>query len=263
MALSQRRARMVGRLRHRKTRERDELVLVEGVRGAREALDAGAEVRFALASPRLEGSEEGRALLDRLRASGTDVEGVDDAALASLSDTEAPQGVLLVCAEPGASLADTVRSGGRYLVLDAVQDPGNVGTLIRAATAFALDGVLALDGTADPWNPKTVRSSAGTAFRIPVVTVGCADALAALAGAGVAVLVAEAGGDRPGAEEAAGGWALVVGNEGSGPRARTLSAARAVLRIPMPGPAESLNAGVAGSILLYALTQENRGLPTG
>lgn len=264
MALSQRRARIVGRLRRRRTREREGLVLVEGVRGATEALDAGAEVRFVLASPRLEESEEGRSLLARLGGSGADVDRVDDETLASLSDTETPQGVLLACVEPRASLSDTVRPGGRYLILDAVQDPGNVGTLIRAATAFALDGVLALDGTVDPWNPKTVRASAGMAFRIPVLVVGCADALEAMASADVPLLVAAADGGLPERGRSPGGWGLAVGNEGSGPRAEVLEAARAVVGIPMPGPAESLNAGMAGSILLYALTQESRGvLPTG
>jgi TrmH family RNA methyltransferase len=123
---------------------------------------------------------------------------------------------------------------------------------------------MALDGTADPWAPKTVRASAGMVFRLPVVTCACGEALEALEARGLPLLVADARGEPPGPGSRSAGWALAVGNEGAGPRPRVLKAADAVLRIPMPGPAESLNAGVAGSILLYALTtQETRGVPTG
>lgn len=254
----------MARLGRRRTREREGLVLVEGVRTAVEALEAGCEVRFAVVSPGLASTAEGRELGGRLRAAGADVDEVEDPAMEELADTETPQGVLLVCVQPAPSLDHVVRRGGRYLVLDAVQDPGNAGTLIRAATAFALDGVLALDGTVDPWSPKTVRASAGTVFRTPVVAVGCGPALKTLAARDIPLLVADAGGEPVGPRAGAGGWALVVGNEGSGPRAEVLNGARAVLSIPMPGPAESLNAGVAGSILLYTLTsQETRGVPSG
>lgn len=260
MGLSQRRTQLVGRLRHRKTREREGLVLVEGIRSVREALEAGAETVFAVVSPRLETLSWGASLLASLSRSVGDLERVDDAELSSLADTEHPQGVLLVCRQPEPASGE-LDGAGRYLVVDAVQDPGNVGTLVRAATAFAVDGILALDGTADPWGPKAVRASAGMVFRTPVRQVGAESAVELLRAASVPLLVADAGGRDVAADPPPPAWALAVGNEGSGPREVLREAAARQIRIPMPGPAESLNAGVAGALLLYALTKEGPGAP--
>ncbi|NJD20051.1 MAG: RNA methyltransferase [Gemmatimonadetes bacterium] len=255
VSLSQRRTHLIGRLRHRKTREREGLVLAEGIRSVREALAAGAEPQFAVVSPRLETLAWGADLLATLRARVGDVETVGDSELDALADTERPQGVLAVFRQPGWD-GSTLVPGGRYLVLDSVQDPGNVGTLVRAATAFRLDGVVALDGTADPWGPKAVRSSAGLAFRMPVLQVGADEAVDLLAGAHIPVMVADAAGTDVATLSHQESWALAVGNEGAGVREALRAAARRLVRIPMPGPVESLNAGVAGAILLYALTRE-------
>jgi TrmH family RNA methyltransferase len=254
MALSRRRTKLVARLHHRKTREREGLVLVEGIRAVGEAVEAGCRARFALLSSRLAATPEGHALAHRIRDAGAEVGEVPDADMAALAPTETPQGVLLVADEPSLSVGEALRPGGRHLLLDALQDPGNVGTLIRAATAFALDAVVVLDGTADPWSPKTVRASAGMAFRLPVAGGRAEEALELLGGAGLPLLVADAAGRSPHRLRATGGWALAVGNEGSGVRPALQEACEARVAVPMPGPAESLNAGVAGSILLYALT---------
>ncbi len=160
-----------------------------------------------------------------------------------------------MCAQPAADEA-VVRAGGHYLVLDAVQDPGNVGTLVRTATAFDLDAVLALDGTADPWGAKAVRASAGMVFRRPLLQRGADATLALLRGAGVPLLVADATGSDVEEAVTSSGWALVVANEGAGPREALRDAAQQFVCVRMPGPAESLNAAVAGALLLYALTRE-------
>ena len=164
--LSQRAARLIERLKTRKTRGREALVLVEGVRTVETALDGGAGVRFAVTSPGLGERPGGAELAARLRAMNADVREVGDAVLAELSDTEQPQGVLVVCEER--TMALEALPTGRWLVLDAVQDPGNAGTLLRAAAAFGVDGVVALDGTVDLWSPKAVRASAGLVFHVPV-----------------------------------------------------------------------------------------------
>jgi TrmH family RNA methyltransferase len=231
-------------------------VLVEGVRAVREALLAGAEVRFAVASPRLDALSAGALARDLMREHEIEVIDVDEDEFVELSDTEHPQGILLVCVEPR-QVGELVQNGGRYLVLDAVQDPGNVGTLVRAATAFDLDGVLMLDGSADPWSPKAVRASAGMMFRTPVRLDVAGGLVSTLAAASVPVLVADTSGRDVREVVRTGGWALVVGNEGAGAREQVRVAARELVRVPMAGPAESLNAGVAGAILLYALTRED------
>jgi RNA methyltransferase, TrmH family len=255
VSLSQRRTLLLGRLRHRKTREREGLVLVEGVRAVAEALDAGAEIGFACASAHLDEVRGGGPLRVRLLEAGAEVVDVSDGELAALADTEHPQGIVAACREPRRGLAPA-RPQGRVLLLDAIQDPGNVGTLARAAVAFDLDALLVLDGTADPWGPKAVRASAGMLFRLPVVSLDAAAALALLAERGVELLVADARGTDVAGFLPGPVWALAVGNEGAGVREDLRLAARSTLAIGMPGPAESLNAGVAGAILLYALTRE-------
>ena len=249
--LSASRARLLGRLRRRRSREREGLVLAEGIRVAREALDGGASIRFAVASPRA--LELGAAdLLRELRGSGVEVIELGDSEFDALADTDAPQGLLLVCQEPRPDL-ETVFGANRLLLLDGLQDPGNVGTLVRSAAAFGLEGVVALDGTADPWGAKAVRASAGTVFQVPLVASPWAT-FAAHAGSDDRPLwIADASGTpvEPGPTR----WALVVGGEGAGVRPEVREGAEGAVAIPMPGGTESLNAGVAGSILMYALTR--------
>jgi len=252
--LSQRRAGLVAKLRVPKSRVREGAVLVEGVRAVTEALEAGVEVQFAVTSARLAATDGGGALARRLAA--VDAATVEDGELARLSDTETHQGVLLVCAEPSAALG-RIEPAGRYLVLDGIQDPGNAGTLVRAAVAFGLDAVICLDGTVDVWSPKTVRSSAGMIFRLPVVRAAAADAIDRLSSVRVPMLVADARGEDVEARRHDHGFALVVGNEGAGVRPEIAVSAAATVAVRMPGPAESLNVAMAGAILLHALTREN------
>jgi TrmH family RNA methyltransferase len=229
-------------------------VLVEGVRAVSEAIDAGADVRFAVSSPRLETTDEGRRLAARLEA--LDLTRMDDDDLGDVSDTEHSQGVLLVAKEPTGSLG-AIRAKGRYLVLDGVQDPGNAGTLVRAAVAFGLDAVLCVEGTVDAWIPKTVRASAGMLFRVPVVRGKASEVIDRMGDARIPLLVADGSGDDVQARAWREGFALVVGFEGAGVRSPLVEAASAVIAVRMPGPAESLNVAMAGSILLHALTRED------
>jgi len=254
VGLSDTRSKLIRRLHRRKTREREGLVLVEGPRAAEEALAARANVRLAIATQRREATEQ-ETVTDALRAAGVEVVVEDYDVIVELADTETPQGLLLVVEQP--DLAWPADGGalptGRWLVLDAVQDPGNVGTLIRAAAAFGCAGVVAMDGTADPWGTKAVRASAGAIFRLPVHVTrgrdfdGVIDALAR------PLVLADMGGGDP-ATHAGAHWSLVVGNEGAGIRDEITRVADARASIPMPGGVESLNAGVAGAILLYALS---------
>jgi TrmH family RNA methyltransferase len=260
VALSRRRTAILGRLRHRKTREREGLFLVEGVRAATEALDRGARIRFAVTSPRLGELAGGPELRSAFERSGVEVDEVADDQLAALADTASPQGVLLACVQPEPRL-DDLPARPRLLLLDGLQDPGNLGTLVRAALAFGLDGVLALEGTVDPWNPKAVRAAAGAIHAMPVLDIRWTDVAPWLERRGVPLLAAAADGrdvrwlasTPAGRQLRSAGWALAVGNEGAGVRAELTAAADAVLRVPMPGGAESLNAGVAGAILMFAL----------
>jgi RNA methyltransferase, TrmH family len=219
------------------------------------ALDAGAAFRFAVGSS---GSGDANALAGVLQAAGVEVVEVTPEVLGGLADTESPQGILAVVEEPGATLPSPSPSPLRILVLDAVQDPGNAGALVRSAVALGAHAVVALDGTVDPWNPKAVRASAGEVFRLPVLRWREDELLRFLQREEVALVVADAGGEDirglpPASRWAPAGWALVVGNEGAGPRPALRAAARRVVALPLASRAESLNAAVAGALLLWAL----------
>ena len=252
VTLSQRREHLVGRLRVRKSRARENAVLVEGVRAASEALKSSVAVAFAIVSSRLSASASGRELKKRL--GDVEVIVVEDRKLGQISDTAQSQGVLLVCEEPPADL-DLVQSPGRHIVLDGLQDPGNTGTLIRSAVAFGLDSVICLDGTVDPWLPKAVRASAGMIFQIPVVRADTQKFLSHLSHVQIPLYVAETGGQDVTACSAPSSFALALGNEGFGIRPTLRHAATNMIAVSMRGEADSLNVAMAGSILLYGLTR--------
>ena len=252
--LSKSRRQLIERLKTRKGRPREGLVLVEGVRSSAEALTAGADIRFVVRSPRMLGSDAGRALASMLEEQGWEADEVEDADLAGLSDTEQPQGVLCVCSDPS---LDLVQLGGRapskLLLLDGLQDPGNLGTLVRAARAFDVDAVVVLDGSVDPWNPKAVRAAAGSGFHTRIVRAPWVDVGPWLEKQRIEILAADPSGEDIRSFQPGGSWALAVGNEGVGVRAVIAAASSRRIAIPMPGGTNSLNAGVAGSILLYSL----------
>lgn len=256
MPLSDTRRRLLARLHRRKTREREGLVLVEGVKAVTEALGAGARPRFALRSPRAEALWT-PALEAALAAARLVPEEVSDAEMAEAAGTETPQGILVVVDEPSSDPGSLLGADvPRLLLLDGVQDPGNAGTLVRVAAAFGCSGVVALDGTTDLWGARAVRAAAGTAFRVPLLHRSWPDLAPELEARGIPVLVADAGGTPVHRARRSGGWALAVGGEGGGCREAVREVAREVVAIPMPGGVESLNVGVAGAILLYELTRE-------
>ena len=171
-----------------------------------------------------------------------------------LADVGTHQGVFGIFRTPVHTL-DQVRPGGRYLALERVQDPGNVGTLLRSAAAFGFDGVLLSEGCASPFAPKTLRASMGAAVRVPVMEVGAMPAaIAQLRDKGLCCLAAALYQSQPlsaAPQSPAGGLCVVVGSEGQGLTQETIDACSGTVRIPMTDRVESLNAGVAGSVLLW------------
>jgi RNA methyltransferase, TrmH family len=266
MALSKTKAKLLDRLRNPRQRSREGAFLVEGIRCAREFLKAKLpmEIRLGLVSPSLAGSPEGREVLASMADAPFQVEELPDRDLDAVSGVQHPQGVILVVLEPEGAL-DAIGGGAGtgILILDGIQDPGNAGTLIRAAHAFGLDGVLALEGTVDHWNPKVVRSSAGSLAHIPVARLPWSHAVLWLREHGISLFVADPGGEDVRGFRPAAPWALALGNEGGGPRGEVLGEARGVLAIPMVPGVDSLNAGMAGSILLFTLCGHRGGTAGG
>ena len=254
--LSRSEEKLVRGLARRKVREAEGLFLAEGVRVVEELLAAGIVLRLVMVSSSLEDTERGAALRRRLDAVAT-VRTLGPGALNRLADTRTDQGVLVVAETPGWGLSGLSPSGsGTALVLDGVQDPGNLGTLTRTAAAFGCDVVACLPGTVDPWNPKSVRGSAGALFRVPVVQP-TAEALWEWLGThGFQVLGADASGRAVTEVAPSRRTALVMGNEGAGLSAAARARCAGLVAVPMREGTESLNVAVAGSILLYALTRE-------
>jgi TrmH family RNA methyltransferase len=247
-------------LRLRRGRERRGLALAEGVRLVEEALGAGVRCRGAAVAPALEGTARGRALKAALEQAGVQLVQVSDRELAELADTEQPQGVIAVLEPRHWSWADLpARPGSVVLVLDAVQDPGNVGTILRTAFALGAAGVIALKGTAELHNPKVMRGSMGALFRLPALSAGQDQLVQWLSDDGVELWVTETGGEpirRPGTRLSDGPpIALALGNEGAGVSAELSARATRRVGIPLVPGAESLNVAVAAGILLYEVTR--------
>ncbi len=250
--------RLLHALKNRSGRDKHDAFIVEGIRITEEALGAGVDLKFAAVSPSLGDSGRGRSLLEHLKAR-TRVEQVKDLELKDLAETETPQGVVAVAEIPHASLRDLqVTSSPIVLVVDAVQDPGNLGTLIRSADAFGVAAIIALPGTVDYWNSKVVRSAAGASFHVPLISSPDDRTWSWLVEHEFLVCGADMQGTSIADANLGGRVALVVGNEGSGLRKETRKQIVKALAIPMPGRAESLNVAVAAGILLYELSRTRR-----
>jgi TrmH family RNA methyltransferase len=145
------------------------------------------------------------------------------------------------------------------VIVAGLQDPGNMGTLVRSAEAFGASGILTTPGTVSAWNQKALRASVGSVFRVPVVAVS-GDEIADLKGRGVRLLAAVGSDDFGviGAHEAdfTVACAVMIGNEGAGLAAEWMEMADGLVTIPCPGPVESLNAAIAGSLLLYEASRQ-------
>ena len=241
-------------LRRRKARERHRLFVAEGARAVSELLRSPLAVRGLLVSPQLADGVR-TALAEAAARRNVPVAEVTDAELASAADTESPQGVVAV-GEPPARSLDDLRPGTttRVLLLDALQDPGNVGTILRTAAALRADATLALPGTVDLWNAKVVRSAMGALFHHPVYASTWHEAAAFLDRWNIELWAADAAGASP---EAAGErparLALAVGNEGAGLSAEARGRAARLVGLPIAPVVDSLNVAVATGILLYEL----------
>ena len=182
-----------------------------------------------------------------------EVYAVPEHVLAAISQVKTPQGIAAVCELPEArSLADM---GDKLILLENVQDPGNVGTVLRTLDAAGFDGCIFTPGCADPYGPKTLRATMGSTFRVPMCTVpDAAEAAKALAESGYAVIGAALDGE-PFYERGRlpDKLCVIIGNEGQGMTRETLAECTHRYRLPMRGGAESLNAAVAAAIFMYEL----------
>ncbi len=181
---------------------------------------------------------------------------LSDDLFASIMDTRSPQGVAALLLPPVSTLSDLMAGIPLVVIAVGLQDPGNLGTLVRSAEAFGASGLIATPGTVSPWNGKALRASVGSIFRVAVTSADVHE-VRVLQSRGLKLLAAV--GEGVGTDEVStlaevdltGSVALMIGNEGAGLPPKWLDLADARITIPCAGTVESLNAGVAGSILLY------------
>jgi RNA methyltransferase, TrmH family len=223
--------------------------LAEGVRLVEEALAAGWPFRFVLHTDDL--SERGRGLVRKLEERKVEVEQVDVSLMGSLSETETSQGILAVLNDSVLPFPD---APDFLLILDSIRDPGNLGTLLRTAEAAGVKAVLLSPESVDPFSPKVIRAGMGAHFRLPIRSMSWDEIHGQTKG--LQVHLAEMGGPSCWEADFKSPVALIIGGEAEGASEPARKLATQTISIPMTGRTESLNAAVAGSILMFEVRRQ-------
>jgi TrmH family RNA methyltransferase len=235
-------------------RKRQGVFVAEGKKMFAEAPRAWVESVYV--SESFLSEEDAKALL-----SGTTYEVLSDSVFRHVSDTQTPQGILCVLRKPVYALSDLLAGDATHLLLlEGIQDPGNLGTMIRTGEGAGITGVILDENTADLFNPKTIRSTMGSIYRVPYyISADLHADIAALKREGVRLYAAHLAGkvayDEP---DYTSPCAFLIGNEGNGLTDETASLADTYIRIPMAGAVESLNAAVSASLLMYETARQRR-----
>ena len=244
----------------RKARDEEGIYIVEGIRMYREA--PRAQVREVYVSEQFY-SRYGEEL--GLSAWGRQMEILSDHVFSHVSDTKTPQGILLVMEQRSCEIREMLEldAQGRkplLMVLDNLQDPGNLGTILRAGEAAGVTGVIMSHDCVDIYNPKVIRSTMGSVYRMPFVYVEhLPETLEILAEAGIHSYAAHLKGKNSyDQEDYTRGTAFLIGNEGNGLRDEVADVAECYIKIPMCGEVESLNAAVASSVLMFEAARQRR-----
>jgi TrmH family RNA methyltransferase len=236
-----------------KERREAGVFLTEGVRLVEEALAGNWPFRFALYSNDL--SERGLDLVRRLEEKHIELDKVNSTLLRSLSDTETPQGILAVLSDIRIAFP---AAPNLVLILDSIRDPGNLGTLLRTADAAGVQAVLLPPETTDAFSPKVIRAGMGAHFHLPIHTADWNQIRRYIDSADLVATLADTKGRPCWETDLRPGQALIIGGEAEGATEPARKLAKQMVSIPMPGRVESLNAAVAGSILMFEVVRQRR-----
>ncbi len=242
---------LLGRARDR--REAGAFV-VEGVRLVEEAANSNWPMRFVLYDESL--SERGMSKVESLTSQGVDAEEVSTSVMKAMSETENPQGILAVLE----SIQLPITNNPSFILIpDQIRDPGNLGTLLRSAAATGAQAVLVPPETTDAFAPKVLRSGMGAHFKLPIQSMSWDEISEVIKSAGLQVLIADMDGQSCWEIDLTKPVALVIGSEAEGASESARKLANQKISVPMSGEMESLNAGVAGSVLMFEVVrQRNR-----
>ncbi|MCR5757148.1 MAG: RNA methyltransferase [Selenomonas sp.] len=253
--------KLAAALKQRKQREKTGLFVAEGIRLCEMAAEADWPLEFGLLTRQLQEQERGAKLVEKLTGQNCPLYEVPEAVFAKAAGTETPQGILLVMGQKNSSLPETAeRENPLYVVMDSVQDPGNAGTIIRTADAVGADGVILLKGSVDVYGDKTVRSTMGSIFHVPVYSGVSVEELTDFVRRNDLQLLATALDETAKPhfqQDFSRGTAVVMGNEGNGVSRELLAIAQNIY-IPMYGQAESLNVGMSAAIVLYEALRQRQ-----
>ena len=242
-------------------RGESDLVALEGLHLVDEALRSGMPLQTIFIA---QGHENLLETLGAIDETKTEILAVPKEILDSAVSTESPQPIAALAHPRNWPLAEVLEqkpgTPALLVVLSGIQDPGNLGTILRSAEAFGATGILCLTGTVSRWNPKAMRASAGSVFRLPVLASSEAKAFQHLRETGIHTIAAMAREADPlNVVDLAGPIAIFIGSEGSGLSPEIAGQCDARITIPCPGPVESLNAAVAASVLLYEASRQRAG----
>ena len=252
-SLTNPRVKELVRLRDRRPRDRTSTFLVEGFRAVMRAHAAGTELRTLYVCPELFLGANEASLIDSVADTGTEIVELAEAPFRKAAYRDRPEGLLAVAAQFDTSLdALELSDDALVLVVEAIEKPGNLGTMLRTADAAGCDAVVVCDPTTDPFNPNVVRASTGMLFVVPLAVATSQEAIAHLAERGIRIVATTPDTSLLHSDaDLTGAVAIAVGTEQYGLTDAWLDAADTRIRIPMAGHADSLNAAMAAGITLY------------
>lgn len=242
-----------------KERKKDNIFLVEGLKMFEEAPEKSIKEVY-IEESLFEKLEKGSEVYNKLERVG--YEAVSSEVFRKMSDTQTPQGVLAIVERPAYDLEMLLKiENPLFVVLEDLQDPGNLGTIIRTGEGAGVSAVFMTKNTVDIYNPKTIRATMGSIYRVPFAIVeDVEEMLISLHNTGIKTYAAHlAGKDYYDSFSFKEGTAFLIGNEGNGLKKETADAASAYLKIPMEGQVESLNAAIATSLLMYEAHRQRKG----
>ncbi|MBU3185437.1 TrmH family RNA methyltransferase [Clostridium estertheticum] len=243
----------IRKLKEKRYRVSSNMFLVEGFRFVEEALDSGFEVVHIFISARGEVKFENSSMKNKLQVN-TKVYGVSDSLFKNICDTDNPQGII---ASVRNKPVEIKYDNGFYMLADRIQDPGNMGTIIRTAHAAGALGVILTKGTVDIYNEKTLRATMGSIFKIPIIYDNDLSLVQKLKKSGFKLVTSSLDTDKNFYDiDLKGKIIISVGNEGNGISDEVYDICDLKIKIPMPGGAESLNAAVAASIMMYEVVRQ-------
>jgi len=231
---------------------------IEGVRIVDECVKSNANIAYIVYSDMLFDTNGGEELFNCLSQKNWKLIYVSDKLFKEISDTEKPQGILAVVNFNLQGIDNILKEENFLVLLDRVQDPGNMGTIIRTADAFGSNGVIVTEGCVDVFNPKTIRSTMGSIFHVPLLYYkSSSEAIKDLKSRGIKVITTSLNAEKYCFDvDYKKSFALIIGNEASGVSEEVLADSDLLIKIPMLGKAESLNAAVASSVIMYEVLRQ-------